>query len=303
MGPESRIWKRGSIRNERPRVLLIDEPELCLHPDAVREACRVLYDLAEKAGWQVMVTTHSPVFIDLSRDNTTVVRVERSITGDIFGTTLYRPEKAKLSEDDRENLKLLNIYDPYVAEFFFGGKVIIVEGDTEYAAFKFIMSQVAEGKISDVATDTFANVHIVRARGKATIVSLCKILNHFSTPYSVLHDSDVPTCVVKKGKNKGQVRTNPAWTINANILNIIKEHPFPDQIGVMASKNTFEVAFLSDACDEDKPYNAITELKSSPETLAVIYFLLKALVGPDKKLPDGALWSSELKAEDFVEAA
>ena len=65
---------------KRPHVLLIDEPEICLHPSAVREACKTLYDLAEgETSWQVMVTTHSPVFIDISRDNTTVVRVQREM--------------------------------------------------------------------------------------------------------------------------------------------------------------------------------------------------------------------------------
>ena len=31
----------------RPHLLLIDEPEICLHPNAIREACNVLYDLLD----------------------------------------------------------------------------------------------------------------------------------------------------------------------------------------------------------------------------------------------------------------
>ncbi|MBF4317348.1 DUF2813 domain-containing protein, partial [Vibrio anguillarum] len=78
---------------ERPHLLLLDEPELCLHPNAVREACKVLYDLPRNGNWQVMVTTHSPAFIDLSRDNTSIVRVERSGDGNIKGTTIFRPHR------------------------------------------------------------------------------------------------------------------------------------------------------------------------------------------------------------------
>ncbi|WP_218576338.1 AAA family ATPase [Pseudomonas sp. SLFW] len=74
---------------ERPHVLLLDEPEMCLHPSAIRDACNVLYSLPMAGKWQVMVTTHSPVFIDLSRNNTSIVRVEREIGGDVSGTTIF----------------------------------------------------------------------------------------------------------------------------------------------------------------------------------------------------------------------
>ena len=80
---------KGIAASERPHLLLMDEPEICLHPDAIREACRVLYDLPTTKNWQVMVTTHSPVFIDLSRDNTSIVRVERKQDSTIFGTTVF----------------------------------------------------------------------------------------------------------------------------------------------------------------------------------------------------------------------
>ncbi len=107
----------------RPHLLLLDEPEICLHPNAVRDACNVLYELPSSGHWQVMVTTHSPVFIDFSRDNTTIVRVDRNHDGNVKGTTVFRPDKVKLTEDDKLNLKLLNLCDPYVAEFFLVGKL------------------------------------------------------------------------------------------------------------------------------------------------------------------------------------
>lgn len=128
------IAEKGD-RDGRPHVLLLDEPELCLHPSAIRDVQKTLYDLPKIGNWQVMVTTHSPIFIDLSRDNTTIIRVSKDEGGKVKSTVLFRPEKAKLSEDDKENLKLLNVCDPYVHEFFFGGRIVVVEGDTEYTAF------------------------------------------------------------------------------------------------------------------------------------------------------------------------
>ena len=66
----------------RPHLLLLDEPEMCLHPAAIRDARELLYELPDAGNWQVMITTHSPCFIDFARDNTTVVRVEFSNSGD-----------------------------------------------------------------------------------------------------------------------------------------------------------------------------------------------------------------------------
>ena len=110
------LWTALKIASERnpkrkdtsrPHVLLLDEPEICLHPNAIREACDVLYGLPSSGNWQVMVTTHSPCFIDMSRDNTTIVRVERSPDGDIEGTTIFRPERANLDPDDKTNINHL----------------------------------------------------------------------------------------------------------------------------------------------------------------------------------------------------
>ncbi|NQX63747.1 AAA family ATPase [Paenibacillus qinlingensis] len=263
---------------ERPHVLLLDEPELCLHPNAVREACRVLYDLPKKGNWQVMVTTHSPAFIDLSRNNTTIVRVERSEQGEIFGTTVFRPEKVQLDHEDRERLKLLNIFDPHVAEFFFGGKTVIVEGDTEYTAFKYIMS---------TAPEKYRNIHIIRARGKATIVSLCKILNHFGSGYSVLHDTDLPRT------NKGD-RKNPAWPHNTSIFEVVKQATHPNKVRHLASLPNFELAYFGKSIKSDKPYNALTNLMLDNEAFTHVETVLQSLLDIKNEVPKGCItWSNE----------
>lgn len=261
--------KGKDLATVRPHLLLIDEPEICLHPNAIRDACNVLYDLPVSGNWQVMVTTHSPVFIDFSRDNTTIVRVERKENGVIEGTTVFRPDKAQLSDDDKQNLKLLNHCDPYVAEFFFGGKVIIVEGDTEYTAFNYIKAEKPE---------LYRDVHIIRARGKATIVSLVKILNHFGSSYSVLHDSDKPLTAAGKG--------NPAWGNNPNILNAVNLKPNGAETRLMASLPNFEEAYFGEEIKSEKPYNALKTISNSPNKFETIEKLLLALIDHNAAIPD-----------------
>lgn len=261
----------------RPHVLLMDEPEICLHPNAIREACRVLYGLAvDGSGWQVMVTTHSPAFIDLSKDNTTIVRVERDEGGRIHGTTVFRPARAKLDTDDKKLLKLLNTWDPYVGEFFFGGRAIIVEGDTEYSAFQLIIER--ERK-------EFGDVHVIRARGKFIIPALIKILNHFGSGYAVLHDSDNPTLTNGNG--------NPAWAANTSILSGVQAAPNPSVVRLVASVPNFEGAFLGIVASNEKPYNAVVRMNTDEGAYARVRSLLVSLLDPQMLLPNGAIaWTT-----------
>jgi putative ATP-dependent endonuclease of OLD family len=269
-------------------VLLLDEPELCLHPNAVREACRVLYDLPNTGNWQVIVTTHSPAFIDVSRDNTTIIRVEQ-LNGHISGTTVFRPQRVRLDAEDRALLKLLNIFDPYVAEFFFGGRCIIVEGDTEYTAFKHVISS---------KPGAYKDVHIIRARGKATIVSLVKILNHFGSRYSVLHDSDTPMTL-----RKGKPIKNSAWAHNERIYTAIQDRPHTSNVRLLASLGNFEQAYFGEEVSNEKPYNAIINLQNNHRAFAKVEQLLEALLDHDKVPPDGAVeWTSIAQLEEMVTA-
>jgi putative ATP-dependent endonuclease of OLD family len=268
-----------SVDNPRPNVLLIDEPEICLHPNAIREACRVLYDLAKPGNnWQVMVTTHSPVFIDLARDNTTIVRVERTASGAIEGTTVFRPDRVKLDDNDKYNLKLLNTWDPYVGEFFFGGRTILVEGDTEYSVFRWLI---------DEDPSAFRDVHVVRARGKGILIPLIKILNHFGlASYAILHDSDRPTTATGE--------KNSAWGTNESILNAVNTCPDPSRVRLTAAVPDFEGALFGTSSSSDKPYKAVLALKGDAILKDKARQLLEALLDHSKSLPSGIVHWKEL---------
>jgi putative ATP-dependent endonuclease of OLD family len=270
------VMAEAAPEHQRPHILLMDEPEICLHPNAIREACRVLYGLSEEgSGWQVMVTTHSPAFIDLSKDNTTIVRVDRDENGGIHGTTVFRPSTAKLDENDKARLKLLNIWDPYVGEFFFGGRSIIVEGDTEYSAFQLIRER---------EMDVFGDVHVIRARGKFIIPSLMKILNQFGSGYAVLHDSDTP----KLNNGNG----NPAWSGNTSVRDVANAAPASQTVRIVASIPNFDVALLDSSATSDKPYRAVARMTEDQAVYDRVRSLLVSLLDSSKPLPVNTLaWS------------
>lgn len=263
-------------------VLMLDEPEICLHPNAIREACRIMYGLPEKGGWQVLVTTHSPMFIDLARDNTTIVRVSRDETGDVSGTTIYRPSRARLEENDKKALKLLNLCDSHIYEFFFGGRTVVVEGDTEYTAFCYM---------KELFPLDFCNVHVVRARGKGNIPSIMKILNAFGSRYAVLHDTDTPECT----RNGKQVQ-NPAWGTNRSIF---KQAMHKENVRVVCSLIDFETAYFEGELRGQKPYSALENLRNSEDFRNTVHNLLKYLIWDDVDLPKNARLITE---EDGYEA-
>ena len=159
--------------NSTQKMLLIDEPEAFLHPEAVRALSRSLYAIGNRM--PLLISTHSPVLIDLSENHTTI-QVFR--IGKTEAIELYQSSISQFDEGDIKNMKLMNYVDSYVNEFFFADKIMIVEGDTEYVAFKHFIKERG------------LNIHVIRARGKSTICSLMKILNQFNTSYYILHDID-----------------------------------------------------------------------------------------------------------------
>jgi putative ATP-dependent endonuclease of OLD family len=187
-------------------LLLIDEPENALHPMAARAAQRHLYKLAEDPDWQVIMTTHSPYFVNPLEDHTTIVRLERS-GGDnsALGCKTYRSDDVVFDADTKRNLKAIQHMDVGFSEVFFGSHPILVEGDTEYAAFIAAIVE-ADHELANRAT-------VIRARGKAIMPSLITMLRHFRVPFSIVHDVDWPFNHAGNG--------NGMWTINQSIYDEI----------------------------------------------------------------------------------
>jgi Predicted ATP-dependent endonuclease of the OLD family len=226
---------RTSIKNEEPKILLVEEPESFLHPPAIRSAREALYKIAELENWQVMITTHSPIFIDVSKPHTTIIRVEKNVEN---ATKIFSTEKANFSDDERERLQMIRNCHPTINEFFFASKIILVEGDTEQVALTQVKRE---------------DTTILNCRGKANIPMFEKILNHFGMNYIVIHDLDSP-----KAKKKDKWIKNSMWTINEKIF-LEAEKGKNNQ--VIVSIPDFEGQFFGYLQSGDKPYNAICELK------------------------------------------
>jgi putative ATP-dependent endonuclease of the OLD family len=185
------------------RILLIDEPEAFLHPPTIRGAREALYNFALKnLDWQVIATTHSPIFIDLSKDHTTIVRVDPNSSQQRFIST----DKVSFDESERMRLQMVRRCHPVVNEFFFYDNIVLVEGPTEHIVVKH------------VAEKNGLDIHVIDCLGKANIPLFAKILNQFKVPYLVIHDSDTP-----KVKRKSKMVSGAMWTMNQNIRDVVSQ--------------------------------------------------------------------------------
>lgn len=229
----------------RKRVLLIDEPECFLHPSAVRSAREAMYLLAELPDWQVLASTHSPIFVDVSKPHTTICRIERTDSGKTF---TFCTERATFSTEERHQLHMIRACNPVVSEFFFADHTVLVEGETEHAVLATLLEE--RGPVGKA-------LHVVNCMGKANIPLFARILNHVGKPYTAIHDADAP-----RAKRGDKWITNAMWTMNERIYAEVqsRQSDLPPS-REFASIPDFERQYFGTEQEHDKPYTAIQRLK------------------------------------------
>ncbi|MCC6149492.1 MAG: hypothetical protein IT461_04510 [Planctomycetes bacterium] len=265
-------------------MLLIDEPETALHPSATRAAKEHLYALAKESGWQVMLSTHHPAFIDPLKDHTTIVRLHRA--GKTTAPNIYRADKVKFDLAEKELLKSLLVFDLSVAEMFFAYSVLIVEGDTEFAAFSAVMDK------ESAHFPLESRPLILRARGKWVIPLLIRMLAQFKVNCAVLHDADSP-------KNSDGSK-NGAYKCNIDITKEITEARKAIHVIHRCSIPDFERQHSMELPSKDKPYAAWKGVSATQQKFDSVFKALKELVSEptehsaaDKE--DGQHFESRLK--------
>lgn len=238
-----RYVKRREAIDSPERGLLIgfEEPELFLHPNAANNMRNIIYELAGGAS-QVICTTHSPYMIDISRNEKLVLNSYKITDHDYSEINCFNhsEEFNKLQEDDQTRVKMVQKVDDYVSRVFFARKVILVEGDTEDIVFKRtieVMPEKARKAISD-------QYQVIKAVGKATMISLIKYLKAMNVDLFVCHDRDQGTA--------------GAEVMNAPILEALGG----DESKRLMMQECVEDELGYDAPSHDKPFKAYEHVKN-----------------------------------------
>lgn len=183
-------------------TIVIEEPEMYLHPQAQRYFYRLLCEMSEKVQCQVIYSTHSPIFADVNLFE--VLRVVRRSEGKTT-VAFVSDNDTKPLEEARERFKLGNRFDAARNELVFASKALLAEGYGDRIAALLIAEKLgfdidAEGAV------------VVDCGGKAGIELVVRVCRSFRIPFVVLHDADIwPTeNISHPEKRKKQEQENEA---------------------------------------------------------------------------------------------
>ncbi|MEO0586922.1 MAG: TOPRIM nucleotidyl transferase/hydrolase domain-containing protein, partial [Planctomycetota bacterium] len=219
-------------------IILFEEPELFLHPQAQEQFFDDLLTVSETD--QVLIATHSSHLVRIDHVDSLVVLRRETQTSPTrhfrAGDVLVR------SRDDRQTLKDIALVSSEVAKMFFAEKIILVEGQADYI---YIVGSAEMKHLVD------RRVAVVPAGSKETLPRLQEILNGFQIPYVVAYDVDPG--------NEQSAQTT------AKIVNLVRE---AQSFGVHAEVSEFsptlaEVCGNTNETSKDKPYQAFHWIKSN----------------------------------------
>ena len=195
-------------------VFAFEEPELFLHPHAQRTLARSLREVASTPEHQVIVCTHSTHFLNLNDYRSVVVVSKDSAKS---GTVIRQCVSELFGGDDlkakKDRFHMAAWVNPDRAELFFARKVILVEGETEYASFPFVADKI--GCLDN-------GVSVIDCGSKFNLPLYMTILNGFGLKYLVVHDEDpVPDPVPPEwGEDKAKAK-RATFEMNSKIASLL----------------------------------------------------------------------------------
>ncbi|WP_417552052.1 ATP-dependent nuclease [Marinomonas fungiae] len=174
-------------KDGKTNLLLIDEPELFLHPQAIEQIRGSLKTLSEK-GYQVVFSTHSPFMID--QTDIPITNIVRKNSGGTRVELRLKEAIGNVLSDNEAQARLL--FDTYnLGQILFSDRVIIAEGDTE----KHVLPNLFKAFTGKTLGES--KLALVIANGSNNLPGMLSILNEMNIPAKVLADLDFAFTVAK----------------------------------------------------------------------------------------------------------
>jgi predicted ATP-dependent endonuclease of OLD family len=200
------------------RLLLIDEPELYLHPQGVRRLRETLHSLSE-AGFQVVFSTHSPLMLNRANAADTVV-----VTKGVGGTKALRPLRQAvrdaLHDAEAQSRTLFELGN--LAEVYFSECVVLCEGKTDRRLLSLAYERLA-GHPAELDRISFVSVGSCSDIPKALLV-----LNAMGIKSCAVADLDFAFVEARKGGSSLLPKDGEDIQEAKSLLSRLKQvHGFP----------------------------------------------------------------------------
>ena len=206
--------KRATGGQTSNTILLIDEPELYLHPQAI-EVLRDALKTLSKQGYQVIFSTHSP-FMITSKDveNTILIRKNNTV-----GTHKRNSLKNAISTVAFAHQSQLAIIFSLSnsSNILFAEKVILAEGKTENRLLPKIIQKVTGQTLG------LHKIALVPIDGSGSTRKTIEVLTAMAIPTKAIVDLDY---ALKEGENQGFLTTGDVDVsiIKAHLATIAPTH-------------------------------------------------------------------------------
>lgn len=116
-------------------VMIIDEPELHLHPQVQKKYLEIIREVKDDLDTQFILATHSSIFVNPE----TIDGVKRFYMDNNNSTKVISPS---LSDKERDLVRILSYTNS--SKIFFAKRVILVEGDSDEYFFRFYFDKFKE---------------------------------------------------------------------------------------------------------------------------------------------------------------
>ena len=170
-------------------IILIEEPETHQHPAYVKELARVLETIVKEYNIQIILTTHSPIFIKALKSKESIAIVRKEYTN----TSMGRVPATQISEIEKSTVRHLDIL---VSELgipaslpFFADIIILVEGGSDKLLIEnFIEMLTKQNVIAYLPTVYYEIITFAQTPGK--IAAWIELLKKLKVKVFVITDGD-----------------------------------------------------------------------------------------------------------------
>lgn len=286
--------KRASSEQSSNTILLIDEPELYLHPQAI-EVLRDALKTLSTQGYQVIFSTHSPFMITSSDvENTLLIR-----KNDTHGTHKRNSLRTAISSVAAAHPSQLAIVFSLSnsSNILFSERIILAEGKTENRLLPKIIQKVTGQTLGLLKTA------LVPMGGSGSTKKTIEVLSAMALPTKAIVDLDY---ALKEGESQGFLVNGDTdvEAVRTHLASIAPTHSINLNNGWPTKSNNFTVAQAFELLAQETAIQANIESVKNKMQNAGIYVWTKGTIeshlgGISKNEMGWASFNARLETENL----